>query len=333
MAGSMLMALAFAFALATNAWAADEPLTAHDQIAQMTRGVNIVGYDPLWKDPGKARFKPKHMEIIRKGEFDSVRIVLQAFAHMDEQDRLPRHWFDTLDGLVQAALAQGLTVVLDEHDFIFCGQEPAVCRRRLLSFWEQVAPRFASASNQVVFEILNEPHGKLDAEWNDLLAQALKVIRRTNPHRNVIVGPPFWNNIHALELLRLPEDDRHLIVTVHYYLPMRFTHQGASWTPQYTELGVTWGTPREREALENDFDGVEAWSRKHDRPIYLGEFGAYDKAPMESRAAYTAAVARAAELRGWAWAYWQFDSDFIVYDIDNDHWVEPIHRALIPPPD
>jgi len=41
-------------------------------------------------------------------------------------------------------------------------------------------------------------------------------------------------------------------------------------------------------------------------------------------------VARAAEKRGWAWSYWQFDRDFIVYDIDEDQWVEPIRDALIP---
>lgn len=51
---------------------------------------------------------------------------------------------------------------------------------------------------------------------------------------------------------------------------------------------------------------------------------------MESRARYTAYVARTAEFLGWAWTYWQFDADFIVYDIDKDHWVEPIWKALIP---
>jgi len=51
---------------------------------------------------------------------------------------------------------------------------------------------------------------------------------------------------------------------------------------------------------------------------------------MESRVKYIAAVTRAAEKRGWAWSYWQFDSDFIVYDIDKDKWVDPIYRALMP---
>jgi endoglucanase len=34
---------------------------------------------------------------------------------------------------------------------------------------------------------------------------------------------------------------------------------------------------------------------------------------------------------GWSWAYWQFDGDFIVYDIPKEHWVKPILNALIPP--
>jgi endoglucanase len=307
----------------------DQPVSAADQLSQMRRGVNIVGYDPLWKDSAKARFQPGHMEIIRNGGFDSVRIVLYAFEHMDENDQLPERWFATLDGLVQTALAQGLTVVLDEHDSNFCGREPVVCRRKLLAFWGQVGRVYAKAPDKVVFEILNEPNKKLNKHRNALSNEALAVIRKTNPHRNVVIGPGFWNNIHWLDKLALPKNDRHLIVTVHYYLPMRFTHQGASWT-NYKQLGISWGTPEERAELEQDFNDVQAWSASQDRPILLGEFGAYDKAPLESRVAYTSAVARAAEKRGWAWAYWQFDSDFILYNIDQDTWMEPIYRALIP---
>jgi endoglucanase len=43
---------------------------------------------------------------------------------------------------------------------------------------------------------------------------------------------------------------------------------------------------------------------------------------------YTAAIARTAESLGWSWAYWQFDSDFILYDIDKEQWVDPILEAL-----
>jgi endoglucanase len=313
------------------ALAAEQSLSAEDQVCEMRRGVNIVGYDPLWVDAAKARFTPRHLKLIKEAGFDSVRIVLGAFRFMNDKQELRASWFATLDGLVQAALANNLTVILDEHDFTFCGRDPDTCRVRLLAFWSQVAEHYKDAPNAVVFEILNEPNQAMNDRWNSLAAEALALIRKTNPTRNVIIGPAFWNNIEWLSKLELPEADRHIIVTVHYYLPMRFTHQGADWTPEYANTtGVTWGTPADYAAIERDFDGVQAWARQHRRPILLGEFGAYDKGPIDSRVKYTAAVARAAEKRGWAWAYWQFDSDFVVYRIDEDQWNEPILKALIP---
>ncbi len=299
----------------------------------MGRGVNVLGYDPIWKDRSKARFRQEHFQLIREGGFQTVRLNLHAFEHMDAQNRLDPAWLETLDWAVRGALDEGLMVILDEHDFVTCGENPAPCRPKLMAFWRQIAERYKEAPDRVIFEILNEPNKGVDPLWNEWLREALAIIRQTNPTRTVIVGPAFWNNISWLDRLSLPENDRNIVVTVHYYLPMEFTHQGASWTPEFEKLtGVTWGTAEEQARLRRDFQGVQAWSEKHRRPILLGEFGAYDKADMASRARYTAAAARTAECLGWAWAYWQFDSDFIVYDIDTGRWVEPIKTALTLPP-
>jgi len=312
--------------------AAAEPLSAVDQVAQMKRGVNIVGYDPLWQDPSKGRFKPRHFRIIKEGGFDTVRINLYGFRPMNDKLELPASWFAILDQLIGEALKQGLHVILDEHDYERCGKDAESCRTHVLAFWTQVAERYRLASPNVMFEILNEPNRVMDPKWNALIPEALAVIRRTNPTRNVVIGPAFWNNISHLPGLALPEADRHIIVTVHYYEPHRFTHQGARWAPEYTNLsGIHWGSAEDLAKIDHDFDVAQAWAKKNGRPILLGEFGAYDKAPQEDRIRYTAAVARAAEKRGWAFTYWQFDSNFIVYDIDKDAWNEPVYRALVPP--
>ena len=317
--------------LALPALAAAEPLSAADQVARMKRGVNIVGYDPLWRDASKGRFKPRHLKIIKDGGFDTVRINLYGFRHMNEELELAPGWYATLDWLIDEAVKQDLNVILDEHDYERCHEDTARCKRLLLAFWSQVAERYRNKPANIVYEILNEPNRAMDGKWNELHPQALALIRKSNPTRNVIIGPAFWNNISWLPKLELPEKDRHIIVTVHYYEPHTFTHQGASWTPEWVNLsGITWGKPADLEKIDRDFDAVQSWAKKHDRPILLGEFGAYDKAPQESRILYTAAVARAAEKRGWAWTYWQFDSNFIVYDIDADQWNEPIYRALVP---
>jgi len=98
--------------------------------------------------------------------------------------------------------------------------------------------------------------------------------------------------------------------------------------------GQGWGRveryAEEKQAIENDFKRAQAWSKKHGMPIFLGEFGVYDKADMDSRVRYLSFIARLAEKMGWSWAYWQFDSDFILYDIPSNKWVEPVLKALIP---
>jgi endoglucanase len=223
-------------------------------------------------------------------------------------------------------------VILDLHNYEDVAEDPASFKPRALAYWKQVAAHFKDAPDSVLFEILNEPNGKLTPElWNVWLPELLAVVRATNPTRTLIVGPGSWNGIDALDTLVLPETDRHIIVTVHYYNPMSFTHQGAPWSPETAGFsGITWGSETEKERASDDLGQAQIWSAAHHRPIFLGEFGTFDKGPMESRARYTAFIARTAESLGWAWAYWQFDSDFIVYDIDQDRWVAPILGALIP---
>lgn len=305
-----------------------------EQHQKLGRGVNIIGYDPIWKNFEQGRFKEKHFRVLHEAGFQNVRINLHPIAHMAREKNwaLPESWWRTLDWAVREASAQKLMVILDFHEFQKMGADPEGHKEQFLAFWRQLSAHCAHAPDNVLFEILNEPNKKLTpALWDKYLAEALAIIREKNPTRTVVVGPAFWNSVEHLAELNLPENDRHLIVTVHYYIPMEFTHQGAAWAGRKDKYGFAWtGSAKERAVLNGHFDNVAAWAKAHNRPIYLGEFGAYDKAPMESRVRYTAAVARAAEARGWSWAYWQFDSDFILWDMQRDAFIEPLLRALLP---
>ena len=96
--------------------------------------------------------------------------------------------------------------------------------------------------------------------------------------------------------------------------------------------GKTWtDKPEEHAALTRDFEKAAKWAKDHDRPLYLGEFGAYPAADMESRARWTAAIAREAERLGMSWAYWEFAAGFGAYDKDAGAWRGPIKNALVPP--
>ena len=102
-------------------------------------------------------------------------------------------------------------------------------------------------------------------------------------------------------------------MTVHYYSPFQFTHQGATWAGPEAKrwLGTKWtGSPAERHAVVRDLDKAIVWAVEHRRPIYLGEFGAYSKADLESRARWTAFVAQQAVERKMGFAYWEFCAGF-----------------------
>lgn len=304
------------------------------QNERLGRGVNILGYDPVWKNRFTGRMRSEHFRLIASVGFNSVRIALHPFrdAAMVEGNRLSEEWLETLDWAVEQALGNWLMPIIDFHEFIIMGRDPFGNMGRLLAFWDQIGKIYSNYPDGVVFELLNEPNGELTPElWNRLLTDVLRTVRRTNPDRTVIIGPALWNSITGLDKLVLPEEDRNIIVTVHYYEPMDFTHQGAKWAGRENKVGVRWaGSPEEKTAIIRDFEKVQAWSEKHDRPIFLGEFGVYDRADMASRVRYLGFVARLAEEKGWSWAYWQFDSDFILYDILNNSWVEPVLNALIP---
>nr|AGU11488.1 Cellulase [uncultured organism] len=334
MARRICQALACCAALLPAAASAAATDDAFKAAASLHRGVNVLGYDPLWRDPAHARFQPRHFTIIRKGGFDFIRLVLQAFDHMDAQNRLDPKWLATLDRVVRQASDAGLSVIIDEHDFNKCSDDPDACAPKLKAFWQQIGDRYRGAPRSVLFELLNEPHGKLDADrWNALLAQIIPVVRASNPKRTLVIGPTNWNSLGKLDVLKLPTDDRNIVVTFHYYEPFRFTHQGAPWTDNRNLHGIPL-TQDDEARIRADFATVAAWSKAQNRPVLLGEFGAYDKSgtPIADRVRYTETVRRAAESHGFAWAYWQFDGDFVLYDIGHDQWVEPIRAALVGKP-
>ena len=178
---------------------------------------------------------------------------------------------------------------------------------------------------------MNEPGEQLtDERWDTIFPDLLQAIRNSNPTRVVIIGSAYWNSLDHLSQLLLPQDDRRVIATFHYYTPLRFTHQGASWMANSDGWrGTKWDKDRESEVIRDDFDKAMSWGRQNERPVYLGEFGTIDQAEMELRASWTRAVAREAERSGFSWSYWEFCSSFGAYDTVAKAWRRPLLEALL----
>jgi endoglucanase len=258
--------------------------------------------------------------------FTSVRLPVRWSNHAlaDAPFTIDPAFMTRVESVVDRLLAKGLVVVLNVHhyrqldgDKLDAGEAPvadAAVDVRFVRLWEQIAARFQGRGGRLVFELYNEPHGRLNGEpWNVLAARALGVVRKTNPDRVVVIGPTSWNSAGDLRLLKMP-NDAHLIATVHDYAPFGFTHQGAEWVSPVPPVGVTCCGASQRAEMTAPLDAARAWSAATRYPVYVGEFGAYSKADEASRVAFNRTMRDAMEARGMSWTYWEFAAGFGVYD-------------------
>lgn len=316
-----------------------DPITTNNnhQNRRLGRGINMGNmYEAPrggWNSE-ELELKPEYFRIIREGGFDSVRIPVRwsDYAAREAPYAIEPEFFARVDRSIQAALDAGLAVVLNAHHYEEIFTDPVGHEPRLLALWEQIASHYLGYPPELMFEVLNEPHGELtNLLWNPLLARGVQVIRQIDPRRTILVGPGVWNSIGGLDGFE-PPSTYNLILSVHYYLPMQFTHQGASWAEgSEAWMGTQWtGTEEEKLAIINDFNLADTFASTHNMPVNLGEFGAYERADMESRARWTEFIVLQCEARGWSFHYWEFCAGFGAYDPEKGAWREPILHAINP---
>lgn len=308
---------------------ANEPLTLH-------RGVN---FGNMLEAPNEGEWglfvQEEYFDLVKDAGIDFVRLPVRWNTHAQglAPYTIDPAFFARIDEIIGWAMQRDLTIIVDFHHYEQLMTDPRNNRDRFLGIWKQLAVHYRDYPATVLFELLNEPNGRLDASlWNEYASEALQIVRESNPARDVIIGPVNWNAYDRLSTLNVPED-RHLIATFHYYLPFEFTHQGAEWIGDESNawLGTTWeGTDEQEAEITRDFDSVAQWAQGHNLRVLMGEFGAYSKADMDSRARWTAFVVRAAEDHGMAWSYWEFGSVFGVYDPEARQWRQPLLDALVP---
>jgi endoglucanase len=313
-----------------------EPLDPFEQNSLLGRGVNLGN---ALEAPNEGEWgitlEEEFFDLIKNVGFNSVRIPIRWSAHTNIMSPFGIHpgFLNRVDWAVEQALSRGLMAVINIHHYEKLMEDPDAHRKRYLAIWCQLADHYKNMPGELLFDLLNEPNTNLTPElWNDLLVDALSVIRETNPYRTLIIGTAQWGGLGALDDLSISGEETNAIVSAHYYEPFQFTHQGAEWVSGSDPwLGTIWGSAQDYAAVEKDFDRLLSWSQENNRPVRIGEFGAYSKADINSRVMWTAHVARSAEERGFSWAYWEFAAGFGVYNPSSRSWNQELLESLISP--
>ncbi len=274
----------------------------------------------------------RHIDDIAAAGFDTIRVPIKWSARAGKKPpyTINESLFERVDHVVDYAISKGLNVIIDVHHYEEIMKRPEQHVPRLAEIWRQIAERYQDRSDKLLFEILNEPHDSMTPQWleraNNMI---MPIIRETNPERWVILSGADWGHLDDLQNMpSMPDDDR-TMWSFHFYEPFGFTHQGATWTWQKYPTGVEWGTEEEKAEIDRLAAEAGAYMRKERKPLFLGEFGAYTKAPFDSRVEYLGHVRKAADREGIAWCHWDFAASFIIYDQHRYEWVPELKHALL----
>ncbi len=309
---------------------------------KFSRGVNLTG----WFQVSRARdiqftmFTEKDIENIKLLGCDVIRlpIDLRDMTSGAPQFKIDTLLFNFLDSAVTWCEKHEIYIILDNHSNT--GTDPAVADT-LTKVWGQMASHYKDRSGYVLYEVLNEPHSISTSAWGDIQGKVINSIRTYDIRHTIVVGGSGWNSYNELQYLPVYADTN-LLYTFHFYDPMVFTHQGATWvTPSLAPLsGVpfpfnqaempvcpsvlkgTWvesdlnnystlGTPTRIYELLNN--AVTFRSQRKVR-IYCGEFGSYMlNSNNDDRCRWYKTVRQYLENNDIPWTSWDYKGGFGIF--------------------
>ncbi|MCF8323977.1 MAG: cellulase family glycosylhydrolase [Leadbetterella sp.] len=308
----------------------------HDLNKKLGKGINMGNMfeapsETEWGNP----FKDDYFTRIKSQGFNHVRIPIRwdvaARCQQTEPFTINANFLERIKTVVDLAKKENLLVIINMHHHEALFANPDAQKAKFLSQWTQIATYFKDYDSNLLFEVMNEPNTNLTPDkWNTFFAEALSAIRKTNKTRAVLMGTSNWGGLGGVSSLKIPADDN-IILTIHYYDPFNFTHQGADWVEGSNPwLGTKWeNTNLERDEIIGQFKYLKEFGNQNNLPIHIGEFGAFSKADLESRVLWSNYLARWFEQQGFSWAYWEFSAGFGIYNPSTGQYLQPLLEALV----
>lgn len=321
-------------------------------------GINLGGwisqYPSLDQEHFKSFITAPDIDRIAGWGFDHVRLPVDYPVIEDDANPgvLKEDGMAYIESCLGWCAKHKLPVILDLHKapgFAFDEHgkadlfNSASLQERFINLWKMIARRYTGKlEDELAFELLNEITLPDSAPWNALVKKTVAAIREIDPARLIVIGGNYYNAASELKNLDLLPDEN-ILYTFHYYLPLSVTHQKAPWIQVMVDYNRTVNYPGEKavglEKIVNStthmfgdelnvvFDkeylrrlllpAVE-FARKIGQPVYCGEFGVYEVAPMATRLNWTRDMVELFKEYNLGHALWSYKAlDFGLVDKDG----------------
>ena len=359
LAVAMIAAMFVTTSCGNKAQKQDETQAGQVNNFRIKRGTNISH----WLSQSEQRGEIRRLHIqeddfarLKELGFDFVRIPIDEVQFWDEDGKqLPEAW-GLLNNALDWAKKHNLRAIVDLHiirahyfnavneddkaaNTLFTSDE---AQEGLINLWRQLSEFLKDRSNDwVAYEFMNEPVAPEHEQWNQLVAKVHKALRELEPQRTLVIGSNMWQGHETIKYLKVPEGDKNIILSFHYYNPMLLTHYGAWWSPlcaaykgkvnypgvlvskedfdaapaaikdqlkPYTE--EVWNIDKIREQFK---DAIEA-AKKYDLQLFCGEWGVYEPVDRELAYNWYRDVLTVFDEYNIAWTTWCYDADFGFWD-------------------
>ena len=134
-------------------------------ISKMTRGINIGNTlePPQVGDWNNDFISEYFFDDYVSAGFNTVRIPVRWDKHtlVDSPFTISETWLDTVEQVIDWGLNRDLFLIINSHHdwWLVNNYNSIKIKQRFHAIWNQVASRFKDKSPQLLFEIINEPHG------------------------------------------------------------------------------------------------------------------------------------------------------------------------------
>lgn len=294
-------------------------LTAQNNGFVIKRGTNIAHFLSQSSKRGAERetfITENDIKKIAEYGFDHVRLPIDEEQMWDENANRHPDAFRLMTNVIDWCKKNKLRVIVDLHilrsHHFNAKVKPLWTEKteqeKFYNLWRDLSKALHKyPTNLVAYELMNEAVADDPEWWNNLIANAVSVIRETEPQRSIVIGSNKWQQVGTFDDLKVPENDPNIILSFHFYEPFLLTHWNAGWTSLKGYTGPvhypgTILTQREFNALPEKLQEiVKGWvgksfdknwirnqwekplrkAKKLGLPLYCGEFGIITGPPQE----------------------------------------------------
>jgi endoglucanase len=329
---------------------------------KLKRGVNLshwLSQNFGWS-PRDSFITEKDIAFIARIGYDHVRIPIDEAELWGADGKPSEDSFAYLTRCLDWCARHQLRAVVDLHILrahyfnaeneggkITLWTDPAA-QDNFVRLWADLSGRLKKYPvNQVAYELMNEPVAPDPEDWNKLIAKAVSAIRRLEPGRVLVIGANRWQTPANFPFLKVPPNDPNIILSLHTYDPLLFTHHLADWTAfkdfkapvHYPGRVIAEadgaklkaadanaedlasrlreaGTEFDKRQLAEILQPAIRKARELKLPLYCGEFGCLPHVDRADRLKYYDDLISVFEENGIAWCNWEYKGDFGIFKFD-----------------